>query len=94
MSSGHPYSVLEKGSVKIYDVPIRQAFSKSELSTGDIELRIYGNDLWIPEEIWLFGIIGYSNITHMIILARTHTAGPPLSEDPTEGQSSLDLPIV
>jgi hypothetical protein len=89
---------LERAQANLYYVPVMTPFSRTELNADSIRLSIKGNDAWLPNRLFLFG------------LSEDETGQPPefavplvhlpawplgtLSTDQEEGQGSVTLPLL
>jgi hypothetical protein len=89
---------LERAQANLYYVPVTVPFSKTELNADSIRLNIKGDDAWLPDRLFLFG------------LSDDETGQPPefvvplvhfpiwalgtLSTDTGEGQGSVVLPLL
>ena len=89
---------LERAQANLYYVPVMTPFSRTELNADSIRLSIKGNDAWLPNRLFLFG------------LSEDETGQPPefavplvhlpawplgtLSTDEEEGQGSVTLPLL
>lgn len=91
-----PQLDLEAGQANLYVLPTAAAFSRNELDTGSIVLRISGHDSWVPARLFLFGI-GADTGTRRPVVPLVHLDEWPfgrLSTDTGEGKPEVVLPIL
>jgi hypothetical protein len=89
-----PQFDLEANTVNWYFVPVVVPFTKRELGERSIRLSIDGDDLWRPNQIYLFGLDRSRGRPHQVV--PLVNSGPEvfLSTDPTEGAASVLLPLA
>lgn len=85
---------LEK-SDSWYTLDLNQPSSKEQMINGRITLSIRGRDAWLPRQLYLFGLDtaeGRPNAMITLVSVTEWNMGW-LSEDTSEGQPSVNLPI-
>jgi hypothetical protein len=70
--TGTPQNDLERGQANLYYVPVSIPFSKSELNADSIRLGIKGDDAWLPERLFLFGLDEHEGTTDEFVLPLVH----------------------
>jgi hypothetical protein len=89
---------LEQGQANFYFVPVDITFNLPELNDESIVLSIKGEDKWLPDRLFLFGLSDDEDkervefVMPMVHLPRWPLG--PLSKDPKEGKESVPLPLV
>jgi hypothetical protein len=87
---------LERGQANLYYVPASIPFTRSELNADSIRLGIKGNDAWLPDRLFLFGLDDEQGNAESIV-PLVHLPTWPfrwLSTDRDEGEDSVTLPLV
>lgn len=87
---------LDAAQGNVYFIPVIQQFTRSQLTDTSIELSILGDDAWRPIVVVMFGLDSASGQPgKMVPLVHLHPWGSQvLSTDPSEGVSSVTLPLA
>jgi hypothetical protein len=91
-----PQDDLEQYTANWYFVDVAVPFTKGDVaSNGGIRLGILGDDAWLPTQVFVFGLDTENGRPNEVV---TLVAIPQwdlgwLSTDPSEGKSSIDLPV-
>lgn len=92
----HPQGHLERGQTNFFLFPTPSSFTKGSLGPNAIRLFIEGDDKWLPEALYLFGLdIPDGLPTYVVPLV--HLEGEPvgwMSQALSEGQPSAVLPLT
>ncbi|HET7060927.1 MAG TPA: hypothetical protein VFI43_01980, partial [Nitrosospira sp.] len=92
-----PQSDLERAEANLYYVQVAVPFSKTELNENSIRLSIKGDDAWLPDRLFLFGLDeDETGPAAGFVVPLVHLPEWPLgtlSTDPEEGQGSVVLPL-
>lgn len=94
-----PVDDREKGDANFYFSPVITSFSKSSLNNSSIRLTIQGkegDDAWLPESFFLFGLDDSSGRPESLIPLvhlRTWPHGQ-MSTESSEGRRSVNLELV
>jgi hypothetical protein len=91
-----PQTDLDQKSHNWYFLDVAVPFTRSDVSSnGGIQLRILGNDAWLPREVYVYGFDTAegrpTEIVHLVSM--TNWSFGPLSTDPSEGVSFAELPL-
>jgi hypothetical protein len=87
---------LEQYTANWYPVDVAVPFTKGDVvSNGGIRLSILGDDAWLPTQVFVFGLDTENGRPTEVV---TLVAIPQwdlgsLSTNPSEGKSSIDLPV-
>ena len=90
-----PQDDLERGVSNWYYLPVQTPFMEQELfgAIGRIELEILGDDAWLPDSIYVFGLdtlVGRP--TKLVpLVSKRIWGGLVLSRDPNEGIPKVTL---
>jgi hypothetical protein len=89
-----PQEDLEEYVTNVYLMPLAPLITKERLS--EIRVRIDGDDMWLPKQMFIFGIGNKTSNTAPAIplVYQSNWSFGPLSTDSSEGKSSIVLPIV
>ena len=90
---------LEQGQANFYYVPVETTFSRPELDDKSIRLSIIGDDAWLPDRLFLFGLSDDESVPNTVefVIPMVHLPEWPfgvLSGDSEEGKESVNLPLV
>jgi hypothetical protein len=90
---------LEQAQANFYYVPVESTFSRPELDDKSIRLSIIGNDAWLPDRLFLFGLSDDESVPNTVefVIPMVHLPEWPfgvLSGDSDEGKESVNLPLV
>lgn len=91
-----PQDEQEKGQANLYFVPVPTPFTKNSLNDNSIRLRIKGDDAWLPDSFFLFGLddaTGRPEYLVPLVHLRTWPYGW-MSTDSSEGEPSVTLSLV
>jgi hypothetical protein len=91
-----PQDDLEKKSHNWYFLNVAVPFTRSDVrSNGGIQLRDLGNDAWRPREVYVYGFdTAEGRPTEIVhLFSMTSWSFGPLSTDPSEGVSFVELPV-
>ena len=72
-------------------------YARTNLTDESIELRINGDDAWLPASLFLFGLDAREGETVRFVTPLVHLPKWPfgfLSTDTTEGKPSVTLPVI
>lgn len=92
-----PQAEQERAQANFYFVPVSSPFTKADLTSTSIRLRIRGGDMWIPGSFFLFGLDDAEGRPESLVpLVHIPTWRPRrrLSTDSSEGVSSVELELV
>jgi hypothetical protein len=86
----------EKAQANFYFVPVITPFTRNDLNDDSIRLSIKGDDAWLPNRFFLFGLDEEERDPDFLV-PLIHLPGWPfgwLSTDHEEGEDSYTLPLV
>jgi hypothetical protein len=91
-----PQDDLEQYTANWYQVDVAVPFTKADVvANGGIRLSILGDDAWLPSQVFVFGLDTEngrpSEVVTLVALPQWDLG--QLSTDPSEGESSIDLPV-
>jgi hypothetical protein len=92
----HPQYDQDRAQANFYFVPVMESFTYNDLDDNSISLSIRGNDAWLPQRFFLFGLDTASGRPNAIVpLVHISDWGDDwLSTDSSEGESSVTLDLV
>jgi len=88
---------LERAQANFYYADVTGALIRTNLDDKSIELFINGDDAWLPESLFLFGLDGREGETVRFVTPLVHLPKWPfgfMSQDTGEGRPSVHLPVV
>jgi len=90
-----PQDDLEQYTANWYFMKAAVPFTRAEIIKGKIRLSIKGDDAWLPQSVFVFGLDteeGRPNsVVRLVSLANWDLGS--LSADPSEGKDVIDLPV-
>ena len=92
-----PQDDLERAQANFYYADVTGGIIRTNLTDESIELRINGNDAWLPASLFLFGLDALEGETVRFVTPLVHLPKWPfgfLSTDTTEGKPSVRLPVI
>lgn len=90
-----PQPDLEGAEGNVYFLPVRQPFTRSQLTDTSIVLSIQGDDAWLPIVVAMFGLDSASGNPGRIVPLAYFDPWPfgVLSTDAGEGTGSVTVPL-